>query len=810
MRPLSAWGQIMSTNTAHPPYSLARDEGSVIETQEKMLDAALAYAESGLAILPVAPLGKTALIKEWPEKATSDTRIVRQWWERWPDANIGIHVGKSSIVVLDIDPRNGGDASLEGLKKKHGSKWISQLTVKTGGGGQHFIYAQSGCKNLPSQLAPGIDLKHGSGYVVAPPSVHPSGGIYQFEKCGLTGGEVDFLPSVPDWFTTGKAPLLVDDVFSTIRIEDPETPENIERVKSALDAISADCGRDDWRNVLFAITSTGWECAPAIAREWSLTAPHIFEERAFLNVIGSAKADRPNAITLGTLFSKAIANGWKDPLKKIVDDGHSLEDRTDAGNVNLLFRLTGGDLRYIGNRETWIQWDGKQWREDEHSALAQSAALRIGDYYLKQADSHFKKASDPAMPTDEQKRARKNAEGLKKYGHGCRNKASIDAALALSKRDARFLISDDELNKDPELLGVKNGVVDLRTGELKPDARDDLVTRRCPVNYTPGTPSQRFEEFIYEITGTGKRVWSKRPELARYVQKMLGYCLTGHTREHKMFIWIGPGANGKSVLLDTIQAIMGPHCVTISPELLMTAKNPDPEKATPMLMRLINVRLAVAAESKRIAEKMDASLIKRHTGGGFLSGRANYSSGQQWEMSHKLTLMTNHLPDLDSLDEATRGRIHAVPFERQWNRPGAASYDPELPDADPTLYDRLKAEREGILAYLVDGAVAYFAEGLQPPEEVRVHTRQYFTTQDPISRFLTNFERCDPKDGTHASRLFSAYGKWCYAENEVLSFSNTAFGREVKESRHKIDSKKINGYMCYGLRATVDFFEEGL
>lgn len=506
---------------------------------------------------------------------------------------------------------------------------------------------------------------------------------------------------------------------------------------------------------------------------------------------------------------------FKEALGLIDEDGlegvfgpvfdETLEDRTDAGNLNLLFRLTNGDLRYIGGRETWLKWDGKQWHEDKAGMYAQSAALLIGDHYLKEADCYFKKAGDVSLPTDEQNRARKTAESLKRYGHSCRSKAGIEAVLGLSKRDARFLIADGELNTDPGLLGVKNGVIDLMTGELKPDARDDLVTRRCLVDYVPGAQAPRFVEFVTEITGTGKRVWNKRPDLARYVQKMLGYCLTGYTREHKMFIWIGQGANGKSVLLDTIQLIMGPHCVTISPELLMTAKNPDPEKATPMLMRLANVRLAVAAESKRIAEKLDASLIKRHTGGGFLSGRANYSAGQQWEMTHKLTLMTNHMPDLDSLDDATRGRIHAVPFERQWNRPGAASHDPDLPDADPTLYDRLKAERAGILAYLVDGAVAYCTEGLEAPEAVKAYTRRYFTTQDPVVRFLMNFERCDPKHGTRAASLFESYIHWCYTENETQTFSATAFGREMKEPRHKVDSKKINGFIFYGLRATVEF-----
>lgn len=771
------------------------------------IHSALAYAASGLPIFPVEARGKVPLVKDWPNRATHDKKTIRAWWEKWPQANIALHVGKASLAVLDIDPRNGGDVSLDKLINEHGRQWLSPIQVRTGGGGWHYYYAMPDRADVPAILARGIDLKRGNGYVLAPPSIHPNGTPYTFSKGGLLDGELDFAPRLPEWCTTPQSRNLIEtDDWTACINTDPETPDNVARVQSALTKISADCERNEWRNVMFAIMSTGWDCAIQLARDWSMTAPQRFSEEGFRNIVDSAKT-KPDGITLGTLFAMAAANGWDDPRTAWQADGEHLEDRTDTGNMNLMFRLSGGNLRWITERAIWLYWDGAQWHEDGAGVYAQSAASLVGDHYLQQAAEHFKMAGNHSLPTSEQNRIKKTAEGLKLWGHRCRAKGSIDNMLTMAKRDARFVISDADLNRNPHLLGVKNGVVDLRTGELKPDGRDDLVTRRCPTPYIPNAPAPIFRRLVREVTGTGKQEWVVRPDLERYLKKALGYFATASTKEHKMHAWIGHGANGKSLLLDTIQRVIGPYCVSISPELLMSAKNPDPEKATPMLMRLYGARLAVAVESKKLTDNLDVALIKRHTGGGYLSGRSNYSEGRQFEMTHKLVLMTNHLPNLDSLDDATRGRIHVIPFERQWNRPGVPNPDPDLPNADTTLFDSLKVEDAGILAYIVEGAVAYFDEGLEPPEMVKAHTLRYFATQDPLERFLMNFERCDPKAGTRASTLFEMFERWCRQECEMQTHSETSFGRSLKENRHRLGSRKVGGYVHYGLRATADLFE---
>ena len=150
-------------------------------------------------------------------------------------------------------------------------------------------------------------------------------------------------------------------------------------------------------------------------------------------------------------------------------------------------------------------------------------------------------------------------------------------------------------------------------------------------------------------------------------------------------------------------------------------------------------------------------------------------------ITHKLWLCTNVRPALDQIDPATKGRLHFIPFDRRWNRPGEVDRNPALPDGDKDLMGHLlAAESEGILAWLVRGAVLYAAEGISPPEEVTALTRDYMREQDTLGRWLEGMERIAPKQGTGATELLQAYGSWCATESCAMSYNTaTAFGRAL-------------------------------
>ncbi len=592
------------------------------------------------------------------------------------------------------------------------------------------------------------------------------------------------------------------------------TDETVEELRSALDVFSeidAD-GYQFWvgfGQALKSLAQAGREVeALDMWHEFSAKSAKYDAEQC------AAKWETfdPNRITYRSIFEWATARGWVNPrsaeaLKANATAATRL-DRTDAGNVALLAQITAGNLRFVPEYKTWLWWSGERWERDDYSNHCMTAALQVAEHYHRKADEIRKQAESAALDDKERKNVEKAAASMEAWANRCRNKGSLDNMLGLAKSDPRFTLPADQLDRDPWLFGVDNGVVDLRTGELRPAGRDDLVTKRSPVRFDPTAQAPRWLQFIEEITAAPVRGavggHSVRPGLASYMQRALGYSMTGSTAEHKMFMAIGEGSNGKNVLLDLWQWIMGDYCQTIAPEALMASRyDADAERATPGARKLAGARAATSSESKD-GQRLDVALVKRHTGGGYMTARGLHENAFTFEITHKLWLMTNHKPALDHMDEAMRGRLHMIPFDMRWNRPGHTERDPSLPDGDKNLPEKLKAEVEGVLAWLVAGAVAYAADGLEPPEEVVRMTRNYFKDQDPMGLWLETCEPCDPRQGDKASDLREAFCRWCSDEgfSEGATLSQKAFSDKLKA--RGIESHKGKDGRRYGLHAQDD------
>jgi putative DNA primase/helicase len=536
----------------------------------------------------------------------------------------------------------------------------------------------------------------------------------------------------------------------------------------------------------------------------------------------------PNRITFKSIFEWAQEDAWKNPrsgpaLKTCGPEEYSLlEDRSDTGNANMLIRLADGNLRFVPERNLWLWWDGSRWIADEFMSFAFAAAARVAQFHHGKADEFRRQASDSALDEGKVKRIRSIAEDIDKWATRCRSKHFVDNMLAMTSRDSRISVPAAELDKDPWLFGVANGVVDLRSGLLREAARDEFVTKRSPIAFDPTAKATRWKQFIAEITGAPRAVeydersglvkhdtvgrYDARPDLASYLQRALGYCCTARTDQHKMFLAIGAGSNGKNVLLDIVQEVMGDYCRTIPPEALMASRHDaDSERPSPTAASLAASRLAISSES-RDGQKLDVALVKRHTGGGYMTARLMRENTFRFEITHKLVLMTNHRPSLDHLDDALRGRLHLVPFDRVWNRPGHTERNETLPDGDPGLMDELRAEAPGVLAWLIEGAVKYAGDGLTPPQEVVRMTRAYFAEQDPVGRWLETMERCAPEHGTPARELYNTFLLWHRDEDEgngkapdtEKAFSNILEGRGITKKKTKaankfgLTSKKTN------------------
>jgi len=182
-----------------------------------------------------------------------------------------------------------------------------------------------------------------------------------------------------------------------------------------------------------------------------------------------------------------------------------------------------------------------------------------------------------------------------------------------------------------------------------------------------------------------------------------------------------------------------------------------------------------------------------------LTARGLQEQAFTFDITHKLWLMTNHKPALDTLDAALRGRLHMIPFDMRWNRPGHPERSQLLPDGDKTLPDKLKAEIKGILAWLVTGAVAYQREGLEPPDEVAGMTRTYFSDQDPFGQWFAKCEVCDAKVGTSPSDLFLAFSSWCDEEDFDHSLVGSQKAFSSKLSSRGVVLVRTGGVRKYGL-----------
>ena len=545
-----------------------------------------------------------------------------------------------------------------------------------------------------------------------------------------------------------------------------------------------------WINVLQALASLKGtlfaDAALELAHEFSKRCPEKYNPE---NLDSTWEGMSSSEITYRSVFHWAQEDGWINPCSEIERrTGESRIDRTDAGNMALLASIANGNLRYVPERNMWLWWDGTKWESDQHGVVSQNYALKIAEYYHIQAIEFRNQAKEESLETSESKRIGKVVESHEKWATQCRNKRAIDSMLSLAKSDKHFILEASKLDCNPWLFGVGNGVVDLRTGQLRDTCCDEYVTRRSPLNFDPNARAPRWCQFIEEITAfpssTSRQRYSVRPELANYMQRAMGYTITGSTREQKMFIAFGAGANGKNVLLDTLQWVMGEYCQSIPSDALMAARyNSDAERPSPTTAMLAGARTAVSSESKD-GQKLDVALVKKHTGGGFMTARYMRENTFRFEISHKLWLMTNHKPALDHLDDAVRGRLHLIPFDMRWNRPGHPEHDPLVPDGDKNLLEKLKDEGEGILAWLIAGAVAYAKEGLEAPLEVINVTRSYFQESDLLGQWINEVcETCEPNQGDFAAQLFDSFRDWCADEERKLSpNSQTAFSKELVRS----------------------------
>jgi len=397
------------------------------------------------------------------------------------------------------------------------------------------------------------------------------------------------------------------------------------------------------------------------------------------------------------------------------------------------------ELRYVAAWGRSLIWTGTHWQFED--------TLRVFDLARKicrEATAHCSKSAVPSALS----RAK-----------------TVAAVEQLSRSDRTLAATIDQWDKDQWLLNTPGGTVDLKTGRIRPHRQEDYCKKTTAV--APGGTCSGFLEFLAEITNYDA-------DLIDYIQRVVGYALTGDTSEHALFFLHGTGANGKSVFISTISGILGAYHKT-APIETFTATSVASHPTD--LAGLMGARLVTTVETEE-GRRWAESKIKSLTGGEEISARFMRQDFFQYRPVFKLLIAGNHTPGLRSVDEAIRRRFHLVPF--------AVTIPPE--QRDKALAGKLRAEWPGILQWAIEGCLKWQAEGLNPPQAVTIATAAYLEGEDSISAWIE--ERCElgAKHWSRSGALFASWKAWAELAGERVG-SQKAFSEKL-EGRGLVPKKE--------------------
>jgi putative DNA primase/helicase len=396
----------------------------------------------------------------------------------------------------------------------------------------------------------------------------------------------------------------------------------------------------------------------------------------------------------------------------------------------------------------------------------------------------FQAESENAETPEAGATALSSAAALRKRAGLLRQKGRADSVLALATDYENLGIEGSEWDADPWLLAVTNGVLDLRSGQLREGKPEDMLTRLAPTEWQGlDAPAPRWEQFVHEVL-------ADESDRATFLQKALGYSLNGTTQEHILVLMHGKrGRNGKGACFETLTSVLGDYATTVSSDVLIgDSSHRVAGSAQPQLVQLRGARLALANETSDGA-KMDAVTVKAATGGGEVRARDLYEKSVTFQQTHTLFVSTNSLPYAAVDDDALWSRILVVDFRLRYVD------EPTTPDErkrNPKLAVELQAERSGVLAWLVRGHLAWQRDGLQPPQSVKLAVQSY-RKGEGIDQFLADC--CIVGRGrAEASELNTAYREWCVAK-EVTAKGVNWLGKQLVAQFER--NRTETGRRCY-------------
>jgi putative DNA primase/helicase len=737
-------------------------------------------------IFPTQPGTKRPAFAGWQAAATADPAQLAEWAVQFPGCSWAIACAESGLIGVEVDPkarRSVKDKNSEQVGPGRAmvawsdlcQSWgLPTLTphVRSRSGGFHTYFkpppgvdvkalVQRGLVKLPGFQQFVIETRV-NGFLLIPPSEF-EGRAYTYWPGGPTepcDGPAQLIEALlKRGGELGNAPPT-----TIVKPGSYELRQLVKYVAKINHIIGMP--HDVWRATIYGmVPQYGRSATHQILHHICDGSPETNYQ--INDLVGRARETfQPGDSTLKTLFDYAHENGIHDCVPKSAEamfgfpapplDIDAILAEIDAENlptvpapsvapeilppppnsVSLMVRgdavptdtedslalsfagLHADDLRYVEEWGRWLQWDGIRWTPDKTSSA----------YNLIR--EHLRKFASGLAFQD----ARKIATAK-----------TVAAVERMSRTDRRIAALGDIWDADTMLLNTPGGVVDLVTGELRFAHPSDHMTKLTAV--APGGDCPMWLAFL-------DKALAGDAELISFIQRMLGYALTGDTREHALFFLYGPGGNGKGVLLNTVAGILGDYNKTAPVDTFIDSPN---DRHSTDLAGLRGARLVTASETEKGRRWAEAK-IKALTGGDRISARFMRQDFFEYVPQFKLVIAGNHKPGLRSVDEAIRRRFNLVPFTVK------------IPEGekDTSLPERLKAEWPGILAWLIEGCLAWQRGGLQQPAAVRKATEEYLTGEDALATWID--ERCLRAPDEWASRqdLFTSWSNWAHGAREYV------------------------------------------
>ena len=686
------------------------------------LGAATFYVGRNMRVFPCR-VDKSPATEHGFKDATVNIDQIADWWTETPTASIGWAL-PGNIVVLDVDIKHHegkfGDESLADFEREHG-QLPDTVTSLTGGGGVQYFFKTDKPVSCRTNVLPSIDVRTAGGYVILPPSNHPSGRAYAWESAP---GEVEFAP-------------LPDALYNLIGMRGKTSS-----VRDTPDSIPKGSRNDALFRLGCSLRNTGLsetEILAALSRINKERCDPPLELGEIKLIAASAAKYKPGAKFEQT-YKPAHCTTTDTQCET---DSHSVipRDYSDVGNTNVFERIYGTQARWTRGGG-WFCWDGKRWEQNDKSAVAFARELseNMQDEALRLYVSEQK-----AFDSTEAAQGRlKDVERLLKHANSTRRSSRIDAMLSLA--ESGLYCDLKAFDKNPLDLNTPAGVVDLATGNIRAHSSEYMCSK-----ITTASLGNKGRELWTNLLTT---ISCDDEKLSGFLQQVVGMALIGKVYHEGVIVAYGAGRNGKSTFFNAIADVLGDYAGRIAVSTLTTERN---NKGS-ALATMRGKRFVLTGEMEE-NQRLSVATVKALASTDVLVAEEKYRMPEEFKQTHTLCLFTNHLPRVGSTDAGTWRRLTVVPFEAVIDAKSSVQNYGELLASEAAPY---------ILQWAVEGAIEFVKNGykLIVPECVAIATEEYQARENWIANFVA--ECCNEGECVGGGDLYAAYRNWATNAGEYV------------------------------------------